>query len=1138
MKTETKTGASSERIANLSPSKLELLARRLREKEGREQGRARIPRRAGSGRDSHAPLSFDQERLWFIDQLETNHAVNNAPDGLVLEGRLRMAALEQALGEVVRRHEILRTTFQMSGGEPVQVVAPVSPLKLPLIDLGGLPAGERQECVRRLAEAEERRRFDLARGPLLRTALLRLDEGTHILLLTAHHTVCDAWSMSVLNRELAGLYQAYVQGAPSTLAELPIQFSDFAAWQRENLQGEPLKRLLDYWHKQLAGAPAVLDLPTDMPRPALQNYRGAAESLELSETLSQSLQSLSRESGVTLFMTMLAAFKVLLGGYSGARDIVVGTPVGGRNQLETEPLIGLFINTLVMRTDLGGDPTFRELLGRVSEVTLGALAHRELPFERLVYDLQPVRALSHTPLFQVMFDLQRPVSVATSLPGLGVRPLGSPSQFAKFDLSMYVNEKPDRLTLTLQYNTELFEAETVRKMLGHTRNLLESVVADPRRRLSQLSLLDADERRRILVDWNETEKDYGAPSALHELFEAQAARTPDHAALIFEGESLTYDELNRRANRLANFLRAEGVAPDALVAVCAERSFEMVVALLAVLKAGGAYLPLDPEYPSERLAFMLSDAQAPLLLTQQRLLSSLPPTEAHLVLLDADDTHVAGHSDENPANVVTGRNLAYVIYTSGSTGRPKGAMIHHEGLCNRLLWMQEQYGLDADDRVLQKTPFSFDVSGWEFFWPLITGATLVVAKPEGHRDPAYLLELIRRERVTTVHFVPSMLAIFLEQDDLETLSGLRRVICSGEALSYELQERFFARLGGVELHNLYGPTEASIDVTYWQCRAGEGARGGVPIGSPIANTGMYVLDGHLAPVPVGASGELYIGGIGLGRGYLNRPALTAERFVPHPHSKLAGARLYRTGDVGRHRRDAKIVYLGRTDHQVKVRGFRIELGEIESALTGQPSVREAIVAAEKDAAGGTRLVAYLVCEKEGEAADIEELRRSLKERLPEYMVPSAFAFVAEMPLSPNGKVDRRALAAAGAVGAEPTRVYLAPHTEAEQGIAAVWQETLKVEKVGTADNFFDLGGHSLSLVQVHMKLRAIFKGREFSVIDLFRFPTVGGLARFLSPTEDEEEAATRAQEQEVAKLTEGRDRLRRLNRRRQTGING
>jgi amino acid adenylation domain-containing protein len=1123
MKQESKIASPADRIANLSPAKQELLAQRLRERGQQSSRTPLISRR--SRPDSPAPLSFDQERLWFLQQLNPGSTVYNAPGGVILNGPLNVPALEQALGEIIRRHEALRTFFPMIDGWPVQAVTPATSFKLPIVDLSGLPETDKHQQVRRLAKAEEQRPFDLAKGPLIRTTLLRLSSEEHVVLQTAHHIICDAWSRDLMDRELSILYQAFSGGNPSPLPSLTIQFPDFAAWHRERLQGEFLEKLLSYWRQQLAGAPALLELHTDRPRPPVQTYHGRVESLGLPESLLKSLQSLSRSEGVTLFMTMMAAFKALLYRYTGTSDISLGTPIGGRNQLETEPLVGLFLNTLVLRTVFNGALSFRQLIKRVSETALGAYAHQELPFEKLIAEVQPERALSHTPLFQVLFDLQKPTRTGLDFSGLRFSPLASDARVSKFDLSLFITEQPDGLTATFQYNVDLFEQTTIRRMLEHFRSLLEACAEDPDRRLSALTLSTGIERRQLIEAWNETQVDYPQESLLHQLFEAQVERTPDAQALMLEGQSLTYRELNSRANQLAHYLRQLGVGPEVIVGICVERSPEMVVGLLGILKAGGAYLPLDPGYPLERLAYMLEDSRVRVLLTQQKLAADLPSDATRVLELDVGWKLFANESTQNLESGVASTNLAYVIYTSGSTGQPKGAMISHHGIRNRLLWMQQQYQLDSGDRVLQKTPFSFDVSGWEFFWPLITGACLVMARPEGHKDSAYLIELIKTKRITTLHFVPSMLAVFLEHDGIPRRSSLRRVMCSGEALSLELQERFFERIDA-ELHNLYGPTEASIDVTFWPCQAKpEPPRRTVPIGYPIANTQIYILDHYLEPSPVGVPGELHIGGDGLGRGYLNRPALTAEKFIPHPFSDGPGQRLYRTGDLARYHADGVIEYLGRLDYQVKIRGFRIELGEIESILSQQNGVAKVVALAREDEPGDKRLVVYLVADR-SYPMDINGLRGVLKEQLPDYMMPAAFVVLDEMPLSPSGKINRQALPIPDQSRPALKLAYQAPLTNAEQTIAAIWRELLKVEKVGTTDNFFELGGHSLLMVKAYAKLREAFDC-ELSILDLFRFPTIGALAGHLNRNESQA-AQFPSEEREMAKLKQGKDRLRQL----------
>jgi amino acid adenylation domain-containing protein len=1037
------------------------------------------------------PLSFAQERLWFLEQFAPGSSVYHIPAAVRLEGRLDTSALELALRALAQRHESLRTSFRAAtGGEPAQVVAEQPDFQLLRTDLRAWPASDREPEARRLAGDETQRPFDLARGPLWRALLLRLGDEEHVLLLTMHHIISDGWSMGVLVRELAALYASCAAGAPAPLPELPMQYADYAVWQREFLRGAELERQLAYWRKQLAGAPPVLDLPTDRPRPPAQSFRGRTQTFALSHELSAALQALSRREGVTLFMTLLAAFQTLLARYSGQEDLVVGTPIAGRQRLETEGLIGLFVNTLVLRARLSGAQSFRALLQQVREVTLGAYAHQDVPFERLVEELQPERQLNRAPLFQVLFVLQNMPAPSLELPGLRLSATPADGATAKFDLTLAMQEMGGRLVGALNYATDLFDDATAARLGTHFENLLRAVVAAPDQTLAALPLLAAGERQQLLGEWNDTRRDYALDGCVHELFEAQAARTPDADALVYEDERLTYAELDARANQLAHHLMSLGVGPEARVGVLLERSPEMVVALLGVLKAGGAYVPLDPEYPRERLVYMAEDAGLAVLLTQARLATELPPGATQVVCLDLEWAAIATQPTQAPGVSVSADNLAYVIYTSGSTGRPKGAMLQHRGVCNRLLWMQDEYHLTAADRVLQKTPFSFDVSVWEFFWPLMTGAQLVLARPGGHQDAAYLVALIVERGITVLHFVPSMLQVFLLAERVESCRSLRLVVCSGEALPFELQERFFARLAA-ELHNLYGPTEASVDVSYWACRRADGATS-VPIGRPIANTQLYILDKRLQPVPLGVAGELYIGGVSLARGYLNRSDLTAERFIPDPFSGVPGARLYRTGDLTRYRPDASIEYLGRLDHQVKVRGFRIELGEVEAALVEHAGVRAAIVLARADGAGPARLVAYVVGAM-AEPGHVSELRARLRARLPEYMIPSVFVCLDELPLTPNGKVDRRALPEPGHDRPELARRFVEPRNEVEAGVAAMWAELLRVERVGVEDNFFELGGHSLLATQVVSRVREAF-GVELPLRGLFEEPTVAGLA--------------------------------------------
>jgi amino acid adenylation domain-containing protein/thioester reductase-like protein len=926
---------------------------------------AQLLRKKARGRKSF-PLSFAQQRLWFLDQMNPGAAVYNVPLATRVTGPLDVGALGRALQAVVRRHDTLRTTFAMEEGEmPVQVVGADLSVPLHEIDLRTFPGKESENEIRRLAIEESQRPFDLTHGPLIRATLLHLSEQDHVVLLTLHHIISDGWSLGVLLHDVLAFYKAFTTDSTPALPELSIQYGDYAAWQRRWLQGEVLEGQLDYWKGHLAGAPPTLDLPTDRPRPPTQSFRGAFYPFEISPDLAEAARALAQREGCTLYMVLLAAFQTLLRRYSGQDDFCVGSPIAGRGRPETEGLVGFFVNTLVLRADLFGDPTFIQLLGRVREDCLGAYAHQDLPFERLVEELQPERDLAHSPLFQTLFVFHNSLVPTFEFAGLKVRQWDVDTGTSKFDLSLFLMEQEGGLRGTLEYSTELFEETTAARLVGHYQTLLKAACDEPDRPVSRLPLLTASEQTQLSA-WNETRAVYRQEHLLHQLIQQQAQRSPSAEAVCFEDRRLTYQQLDRRAALLASRLAALGIGPDVPVGICMERSVELVVALLGVLKAGGAYVPLDPDYPNERLDFMLKDAAPAVLLTQSHLADRLPNHAGHTLCLDpgwgaeADAVELCILL----APTLTPEHLAYIIYTSGSTGRPKGVMNTHRGICNRLLWMQQQYHLGPDDTVLQKTPYSFDVSVWEFFWPLLTGARLVLARPGGHKDPAYLASLIHDEGVTVCHFVPSMLRAFLSEPDLEqSCLSLREVICSGEALPYELQQRFFARLGS-RLHNLYGPTEAAVDVTYWPCRRDD-ARRLVPIGWPVANTQMHVLDKQGQAVPVGVSGELYIGGVQLARGYLNREELTAERFIHHPEL----GRLYRTGDVGRWLSDGVLEYLGRTDHQVKLRGFRIELGEVEAALTEHPAVHEAVAVVREDAPGDQRLAAYVVPDYQDGHAD-------------------------------------------------------------------------------------------------------------------------------------------------------------------------
>ncbi|HEU4562948.1 MAG TPA: non-ribosomal peptide synthase/polyketide synthase, partial [Longimicrobium sp.] len=1090
--------------------------------------RAELPPIEQVERGMDLPLSFAQQRLWFLERLGSAGAAYHITTHMPLRGEMDRPALRRALDRIVARHEALRTTFAEVDGQPVQRIVPVEESAFHLVEQdlrGHLQAGAE---LRRVME-EARAPFDLARGPLIRGHLIQLADDDHLLLITMHHIVSDGWSLGVLTRELGALYAAFRAGHPDPLPALPIQYADYAVWQRKWVDGEVLQAQAEYWTRTLAGAPELLELPADHARPARQEFTGGVVGIELYPGLTAGLKALSQRHGATLFMTLLAGWAAVLSRLSGQDDVVVGTPTANRGRSEIEGLIGFFINTLALRVDLSGAPSVADVLARVRERSLGAQHHQDIPFEQVVELLQPVRSLAHTPLFQVMFIWQNAPERELELPGLAApapaaqppsasRPeapsqpeAASQTSTAKFDLSLALSEHDGRIVGAVEYATALFERETVERWVGYLGRVLEAMAADDTRPVDALELLPDDEWRQVVEAWNATEVAYPADVCIHELFEEQAGRAPNAVAVVFEDQRLTYAELNRRANRLAHELQARGVGPDVRVGLYLERGLEMVVGLLAVLKAGGTYVPLDPDYPAERIGYMLADSR-PAVVLAQRSVAGLPDgLEVPVLALDGDEPAWAGRPETNPARAgLTPEHLAYVIYTSGSTGAPKGVMNAHRGVVNRLLWMQDAYALGAGDAVLQKTTYGFDVSVWEFFWTLATGARLVMARPGGHRDPVYLAETIRREGVTTVHFVPSMLQLFVEEPGAEACTGLRRVVCSGEALPAALAGRFQERLPGVELHNLYGPTEAAVDVTAWRCEPADAAKLRVPLGRPIANTRLYVLDGAGAPVPVGVAGELYIGGVQVARGYHARPGLTAERFVPDAFGGQPGARLYRTGDLCRWRADGTLEYLGRNDFQVKVRGFRIELGEIEARLLEHPGVREAVVLARDDASGDLRLVAYHV----GEAVEADALRAHLSARLPEHMVPAAFVRLEALPLTPNGKLDRRALPAPDA-GAIAARAYEAPLGDTEIALAEIWSELLGVERVGRWDNFFALGGHSLRAVQVVSRVRQAL-GVEAALGDLFLRPVLADFARGL-------ETASRAELPPIEPVERGTD---------------
>jgi amino acid adenylation domain-containing protein len=1038
------------------------------------------------------PLSFAQRRLWFLHQLEPAGAAYNMPFASRLTGRLNTPALEAAFNEIVARHEILRTNFEVLDGEPAQVVgAAERRLVQPLIDLSHMAYAEREAELRRLASEESGKPFDLTADALLRVVLVRMKEEEHILLVTLHHIVADGWSVGVLFREVVAFYEAKCEGREATLAELSIQYADYAGWQREWLRGEVLERQLAYWRRQLADLPPALNLPTDKPRPAVQTFDGAHESFVLSRALTERLDELCRREGATRYMVLLAAFQVLLARYTGEDDIVVGTPVAGRNRRELEPLIGFFVNTLVLRTNLDGRPDFTEVLRRVREVSLGAFAHQDVPFEMLVEELQPERDLSRTPLFQVMFGFQNTPEADFNLPQLKFSPVEIENEKARFDLTFDAEESDGRIYLTLSYSTALFVADTIRRMIAHLRLLLEGIATGAKLPISQLPLLAQTERRQILFGWNETGRDF-TPECIHRLFETQVERTPGATAVVFEDEQLSYEELNRRANQLTRYLAAREVRAESTVGVFMERSVDLVVAVIGILKAGGAYVPLDLALPAQRLSFMFEDARLSLVITQEHLAARLPARREHLICLDAERHAIANERTENPHARVAPASLAYVMYTSGSTGQPKGTMIEHRSVVNFLHWANRTLTSSAADILPQIASLSFDASLIQLLAPLVRGGKVWMLSDDAARQPERLLGEIRTRARVTLNCVPSLWKALLDVVEADAVSfageSLTRLLLGGERIDAALVERTLHVFPQVEIWNLYGPTEITSNSNLARILSPDD----ITIGRPIDNTQVYLLSADLEPVPVGVAGSIYVGGAGLARGYLQRPDLTAERFIPDPFSPRAGARLYHTGDLARRLPDGRVVFLGRADQQVKVRGLRIELGEIESLLAAHRAVRAAAVVAAEDRRGETRLVAYVVSEP-GQVADARSLQSFLKEKLPVYMLPGAFVFLERMPLTPGGKVNRRALPPAEAAPLEEDSAPEPPRTPVAEILTTVWAELLHLDGVGMQDNFFALGGHSLLATQVVSRVRRIF-GVDLPLRSLFETPTLDALA--------------------------------------------
>ena len=1104
----------AKKLTNLSDKKRIALIELLT-KEGIDP--LKLPIAPAIRESNRFPLSWAQERMWFLDQLEGANATYNNSLALTMTGNINHDALRSAIAEIVRRHEVFRTRFELINGVPLQIVEPDINFEIEITDRQHLDHTQQQTDIEKYLQQEEAKPFNLNRGPLLRVNLVKLSATESMLLITMHHIISDGLSLGVFLKELSILYTTYSQGGLPSLPKLPIQYADFAVWQKQYLSGEVLETQLNYWKQSLANAPELLQLPTDRSRPTVQTYQGATYCWTIETELTEKLQNLSHENGTTLFMTMFAAFATLLYRYSGQSDILIGSPIANRNRSEIESLIGFFINTLVLRTAFVDNPSFEELLAQVKETTLKGYEHQDLPFEKVVEALQPQRSLSHSPLFQVMFNLMNTRMSKVELPGVNLSLIKPQNTSAKFDLTLSVSETESGLLNEWEYNTDLFDSSTIDRMAGHFQNLLSAIVENSAQKVSELPMLSTAENRQLLVEWNNTAVEYPQSQCIHKLFEQQVEKTPDAVAVVFEGEQLTYSQLNTKANQLAHYLQNLGVKPETLVGICVERSVEMVIGLLGILKAGAAYVPLDPSYPQQRIELILSDSQASILLTQKHLVATLPESQARVLCLDSEEIFT-NQSSENLVSNVNDENLAYVIYTSGSTGKPKGVQIPHRNVVNFLLSMQQQPGITEEDVLLAVTTISFDIAGLEIYLPLITGAKVVLASRAVTTDGIELAKQISLSNVTVMQGTPATWQLLLA-------SGWQgnqnlKILCGGEALPTDLARQLLNC--GHSVWNLYGPTETTIWSTASQVEVSQLEKASIPIGRPIANTQLYILDGNDQPVPIGVSGELHIGGAGLARGYLNRPELTAEKFITIPlPSPLERGRLekipplergkpdkipplergvrgdslslYKTGDLARYLPDGNIEYLGRIDNQVKLRGFRIELGEIESVLSSHLQVQQTVVICREDIPGNKQLVAYLVTSEP--ELNSSELRLYLQSKLPEYMLPSAFVLLETLPLTPNGKIDRKALPAPD-INLTRSHEYVPPQTETEKQIATVLQEVLQLEKVSIYDNFFELGANSLILVKVNSKLREILS-IELPLLDMFTYPNIKALSQHI-----------------------------------------
>jgi len=1053
--------------------------------------------------DRPLPLSFAQERLWFLHRLQPNSSAYNISGGVRLTGALQINALDQTISEIVRRHGTLRTIFSVIDGQPVQIIQPYSSLDLAIVDLDVLSEDDRAVCTQRLASEQSERAFDLSKGPVMRAALLSLGLVEHALLLAIHHIASDGWSNTIVVREIGSLYQTFSAGRPSVLDELAVQYADYAQWQREWLQADVLQSQLSYWKQQLRNSPPVLELPSDRPRPQIQAFRGGSDFIVIPQKLSEKLTALGRRERCTPFMTLLSVFKTLLYRYTGCKDLLVGTGIANRKSVEVESVIGFFVNQLVLRTQLSERETFRDLLHDLRDTTLGAYVHQDLPFEKLVEELQPERSLSHTPLFQVMFMMQNMPSRSLRLGDMTLRPLKMINETAKFDLTMFVIPLQEGMAVTLEYNSVLFDADRISRMLGHFQSLISAVASNPEQRLCDLPILTEQEHLQLLVEWNDTHCENSEIINVGERFSEQTKLTPDSVAVEFDGARLTYRELNSRINQLANFLRRQGVGQDVVVGVCMERSIEMIIGILGILKAGGAYLPLEPTHPEQRLSSILREAEVSIVLVQQHLAPRLPAALVESVCLDSDWPIIALEDERDLSIEASPDNLAYVIYTSGSTGRPKGVMITQRGLADYLNWSSNAYPVAEGRGAPVHSQLSFDLTITSVFPALLSGRTaFLVSEGEGI---AGLISTIREQGdFSLIKITPAHMALINQMLSPKEMSGLTRaLVIGGEQLEGEVLQPWVEHAPETKLINEYGPTETVVGCCIYEVPPDSLSSGPVLIGKPKANMQMHIADSNLQLLPVGVSGEVYIGGESLARGYLSRPDLTAEAFIPNCFSSKSGERLYKTGDLASYKQDGNIRFIGRRDSQIKIRGFRIEIGEIEATLVQHPAIKEAAVVVQENTVSDKRLVAYVVLEENQDIA-VSSIRDFLKRSLPEYMVPPAFVPLLALPLTANGKVDRRGLPAPEAISAMPTGVsYVAPRAELERALANIWQEVLRVQSVGVEDNFFDLGGHSLLLVRVNDIIRNEL-GLDIPLLKMFEHPTIASLARYINSGNVEE----------------------------------